>query len=99
MRKKLTWVVILIASIPRGLSRKCNLCGSDHRFIHIRTHIDEVLQSTIDEIDYAIKEENSLSLLILIDKEKMSTTRKLYINMFIQTNTKIQKNEFKINNN
>ena len=41
MRKKLTWVVILIASIPRGLSRKCNLCGSDHRFIHIRTHIDE----------------------------------------------------------
>ena len=99
MRKKLTWVVILIASIPRGLSRKCKLCGSDHKFIHIRTHIDEVLQSTIDEIDYAIKEENSLSLLILIDKEKMSTIWKIYINMFIQTNTKIQKNEFESNDN
>ena len=33
---------------------------------------------TIDEIDYAIKEENSLSLLILIVKGKMSTIWKIY---------------------
>ena len=67
IRKKLTWEVIRITSIP-GFNRQWKFCRLDYKFDHLITHVDERLNETICKI-IKISKDNSIALIMKIYKK------------------------------
>ena len=94
LRKRLNWVVILVANTPFNAPQKCSKCKKEMRFNHIQDYTSIEEWELMIRIQGVTRLDDSLTKLLEEQQDELVKFWRIYQDIFSQRSTKELRNEF-----